>query len=685
MGLFSRGRSVLDIYEDEQRSLTRAQQPWPVYGTITSTDLGPDAAMAISDCFACVRLLSDTAASLPLVAYRRLADGDRERFSGRLTDLLATPSPGSVTANLIGTAVAHLSLHGNAYIGKYGYADGIVAQLAPLRPKGMTVTLREGVPQYLYVDQNGAMELGTADVLHLKALSLTASLGRRRSRSPRGARAGSEPRQARRHRSPRTPGRPGGVLRVPVALGAGHRARGHPLGLGAQVRRHRQRGQAVTPRRRRGRDLHAIRPSMADAEFVAQRQLSTQEIARIFRSPLHLIGAPLAHALTYANAEWESMEFLKFSIGPILRLIETAITADPDLSPSTVFCEFALDDLLRADSLTRAQVYEKGLADGWLTVEEVRQRENLPRLPATLAPAPEPQLPTTPAPPRARRRRRPTTPEAPMPDRPVPGQLEERSESISVDGRRIRGLIPFGVESRDLGGFREVIEPSALRGADLSELVATVEHRGLPLGRFPTTLAIEERADGAHWSVDPPATRQDVVEAIQRGDLRAGSWRMRVARDEWRGDVRHVHEIAALRDVAIVTSPAYPAASVEMRWQSRGGQRANRDGRRGHPDRNPARDLLGGHGGPHRSSGARQAGCASRTGTPQRRDEGSPTSSAPAASRARSRRCRGRNTSARCHVVGDGRRDDSDPPRRRPLGFDQRYAWPAFGRDRRRR
>ena len=154
-----------------------------------------------------------------------------------------------------------------------------------------------------------------------------------------------------------------------------------------------------------------------------------------------------------------------------------------------------------------------------------------------------------------------------MPDRPVLGQLEERSEPIVVDGRRIRGVIPFGDVSRDLGGFREVIEPGALRNADLSELVATVEHRGLPLGRHPGTLTLEERADGAHWSVDPPASRQDVVEAIQRGDLRAGSWRMRVARDEWRGDVRHVHEIAVLRDVSLTANPAYPAAAVELRSQ----------------------------------------------------------------------------------------------------------------------
>jgi phage head maturation protease len=127
-------------------------------------------------------------------------------------------------------------------------------------------------------------------------------------------------------------------------------------------------------------------------------------------------------------------------------------------------------------------------------------------------------------------------------------------------------VIPYGVESRDLGGFTEVIESGALHGADLSGLVATVDHAGVPIGRYPGTLDLTERSDGLHWSVDPPRSRPDVVEAIERGDLNGGSWRMRVGRDEWHGDVRHVHEIAELADVSVVTRPSYNAP-VELRNQ----------------------------------------------------------------------------------------------------------------------
>jgi len=152
--------------------------------------------------------------------------------------------------------------------------------------------------------------------------------------------------------------------------------------------------------------------------------------------------------------------------------------------------------------------------------------------------------------------------------RPENGDLEQRAAPTgapTMDGPRLRGLVPYGVESRDLGGWREVIEPGALRNARLDDLVATVDHGGVPIARHPGTLQLEDRSDGMHWSLELPESRSDVREAVTRGDLCAGSWRMIVARDEWRGNVRHVHEVSELRDVSVVSSPAYSASVVEHR------------------------------------------------------------------------------------------------------------------------
>jgi HK97 family phage prohead protease len=160
-----------------------------------------------------------------------------------------------------------------------------------------------------------------------------------------------------------------------------------------------------------------------------------------------------------------------------------------------------------------------------------------------------------------------------MADRPKPGAIEQRqAPDTTVDGKRLRGVIPYGVESRDMGGWTEIVEPTALRGAKLDDLVATVDHAGIPIGRYPTTLELEDRDDGAHWSVTLPESRSDVREAVERGDLRAGSWRMRVAEDRWDGDVRHVVRIAELRDVSVVTAPAYPAAVTEYRSTTNPGE-----------------------------------------------------------------------------------------------------------------
>lgn len=76
---------------------------------------------------------------------------------------------------------------------------------------------------------------------------------------------------------------------------------------------------------------------------------------------------------------------------------------------------------------------------------------------------------------------------------------------------------------------------------------------------------LDDRSDGLHWAVDPPASREDVREAVERGDLRAGSWRMVVGKERWDGDTRHVQAISELRDVSIVSDPAYPSAQVEYR------------------------------------------------------------------------------------------------------------------------
>jgi HK97 family phage major capsid protein len=157
--------------------------------------------------------------------------------------------------------------------------------------------------------------------------------------------------------------------------------------------------------------------------------------------------------------------------------------------------------------------------------------------------------------------------------RPAAGELEQRSApdvaELSVEGNTLHGRIPYGVESRDLGGWREVMVRGCLSGAAMDDLVATLNHDvSRLLGRHPGTLTVEDRDDGLHWSValGSGPTAADVRDGVKRGDLKAGSWRMVVARDRWDGNVRHVEEVRELRDVAVCAHAAYgDAAPAELR------------------------------------------------------------------------------------------------------------------------
>ena len=210
MGLFSRKREA-GVVED--RSLTRASA-WPWYPVLQQGDIAPSTAMQIPDVFSCVRCLADSAASVPLVAYRRLPNGDRERSSGRLSDLIAHPAPAMSTANLIATTVAHMNLYGNCYIGKYRGPDGIVEQIAPLLPTQVQTSLDQGEPIYTYVSQDGVQKLGTSDVLHIKMLSTDGIIGLSPIQQVRNALGLAQNLAQHANAFAQNAGRPGGILRV---------------------------------------------------------------------------------------------------------------------------------------------------------------------------------------------------------------------------------------------------------------------------------------------------------------------------------------------------------------------------------------------------------------------------------------------------------------------------------------
>jgi HK97 family phage portal protein len=383
VGIFTRrGRA-----EVEDRALSAETLP-PVflggvypYGEPSDSPLvAPSTALRIGTVFACVRLLADTAASLPLVAYRDTTAG-RVKATGRLASLLANPAPGITQSDLVGTLVGHLNVWGNAYVGKYRDEVGTVAQIAPIHPATITVALEKGQPQYTLIRPDGVSQHDSSDILHIKSLSLDGLLGLSPIQLCRNTLSLANSLCQHATTFAQNAGRVGGVLRIPgwrtAQPGAAEQLREDWEGRFAGSA---QSGKLLLLAGEDDVTYTQLALNMVDAQFVEQCQMSLQEICRIFRIPPHLVAVSTGERMTYSNVEMEAAEFLKFSLSPWLVRIEQALTSDTDLSPATQGCRFVVDELLRADTATRAQLYTAALnpQTGWMTRDEVRAIENLP-------------------------------------------------------------------------------------------------------------------------------------------------------------------------------------------------------------------------------------------------------------------------------------------------------------------
>ena len=130
--------------------------------TIAGEAVTPTSSLALLDVFAAVRRLSDGVASMPLVLYRKTADG-RERAEHPSAELLRRPAPATTLAALVGTIVAHLATYGNSYVGKVKAPEGQVVQLITLAPDRVIPEVRAGVPIWTYTDLQGRVQVLTSD------------------------------------------------------------------------------------------------------------------------------------------------------------------------------------------------------------------------------------------------------------------------------------------------------------------------------------------------------------------------------------------------------------------------------------------------------------------------------------------------------------------------------------------
>ena len=358
-----------------------------VLGGGSTTDSGitvsEDNALQLSAVYACVRVLSETLASLPLPVYRRLRPRGKERavdhYLYRILHDRPNPDMSSVTFRE--TLQSHVALWGNAYAEIEPDQAGRPIALWPLMPDRTWPVRKDKVLRYITrVGQEGQeVTLPAERVLHIPGLGFDGLRGYSPSalhRQAVGLGLAGEEFGARFFGSG---ARPSGVLEFEGKF-PDQQAREAFREQFAQV----QQGLGNAHRTavlEAGMKWHQTSIPPDDAQFLETRQFQVREIARIFRVPPHLIG-DLENA-TFSNIEHQGLEFVVYTLRPWLVKWEQAMNQSLLSVPEQreVFAEFAVEGLLRGDIQARYTAYAVGRQNGWLSADDVRDLENMNPLP----------------------------------------------------------------------------------------------------------------------------------------------------------------------------------------------------------------------------------------------------------------------------------------------------------------
>ncbi len=355
--------------------------PWTSLGNSLASQAGikvsADTALTYSAVYACVKVLAEGVASLPLIVYRRRADGGKDRATNHpLYDVLHDqPNDWQTSFEWREMCQGHLALRGNAYSEMIAGPRGFVDQLVPLHPDRVRVELlKSGELRYQYRESNliDWRPIEADRMLHIRGLSSNGLTGISvigMARESVGLGLAAEGYGARFFSQDASPG---GVLTYPGKLSTEAMKRLEASWAEARTGLTNVHG---TPVLDEGIKWEQIGLSNEDAQFLQTREFQAMDVARWFRVPQHMIG--VMSKATFSNIEQQSLEYVIYTMMPWYTRWEQRINVDLILARRTFFVEFLVDALLRGNAKERFDAYGSARQWGWMSVNEIRRKENM--------------------------------------------------------------------------------------------------------------------------------------------------------------------------------------------------------------------------------------------------------------------------------------------------------------------
>ncbi len=357
-------------------------------GTTSGKTVNERTAMQTTAVYACVRILAEAIAGLPLHVYRYRSDGGKERipFHPLYHLLHDEPNPEMTSFVFRETLMSHLLLWGNAYAQVVRNGRGQAIALYPLLPSKMEVTrASNGELVYKYyrdVDESGInpkggyITLRKDEVLHIPGLGFDGLIGNSPIAMAKNAIGISLATEEYGAAFFANGANPGGVLEHPGVIKDIQRVK--DSWNSAYQGSGNAHKVAVLEE---GMKFQAIGIPPEQAQFLETRKFQINEIARIFRVPPHMVGD--LEKSSFSNIEQQSLEFVKYTLDPWVVRWEQSLQ-QALLLPSektTLFIKFNLDGLLRGDYQSRMNGYSVGRQNGWMSANDIRELEDMNRIP----------------------------------------------------------------------------------------------------------------------------------------------------------------------------------------------------------------------------------------------------------------------------------------------------------------
>jgi HK97 family phage portal protein len=345
--------------------------------TYAGVDVTEESALTLSAYFACIRVISESVAMLPLLTYRYLPNGGRERASDHPVYWLLKeqPNPEMSAFEFRETITAHCAGWGNGYAEIEWSKIGRPIALWPLHPGRMQVKRVNRELRYLYTDPDGrTANLPAWRVHHFRGPSNNGVVGysmARKAAQSIGLALATEEYGSRFFGNG---ARPGVVLKHPGLLSDEAYSRlKNSYEADHQGLSNAHRIKILEE----GMDLETIGIPPEEAQFLETRKFQVAEVARWFRIPAHMIND--LEKATFSNIEEQGLEFVIYTLTPWLVRSEQALMRDlmTREERQRFFIRYLASGLLRGNSDARSKFYATAIQNGWMSPNEVRILEDL--------------------------------------------------------------------------------------------------------------------------------------------------------------------------------------------------------------------------------------------------------------------------------------------------------------------